>query len=521
MHKAAFLVSLALAISAGPAVSQEVASGHAANLDFLERMLLSQERTLRESVIDALGDENDGRRLAKFDGLVDEIEQPSQLHAFVAVQGASTLAMMGRGEEAKARFEELLRMYPTVAGVRFEAISSLAYTRQAPEAARLWIELAAIQPDIAKMIDGYTLGALLSNAQAQGRRDSRDALLLALDRIGYESGSAALRSEMLEAVFRNSATDPDRHAEAIGALKRMEDPELLRSILANRSYERFWPEIPSDRVSWISRVESHLANLASDSAESDFGQVEGAFITRVQGFTGPETVLAAYLPRLREVLAEGDPTGANHEYVFWVAPLAKALVLAGDPAQAKQVLLEAARVYGAIGSVNRLNVAANYALFLVAQGRADKALEVIEPAIAELDSKNTSSFALAQMQAVRVRALHRLDRMDEAKDALAVLKSNQANMLQTYADTMLQIGRPDAARDAVVASLRSPFYASGIEYLQPPMNSHLTKADREIVELRALLRQEAAVQEALNEVGRIVEIEPIAVEDFSYPVIAS
>ncbi len=487
----------------------------------IDRLLQPEYRDLREAILRALQEPDPTDGIRKIDPLLALIETGSPIATLLTSRKAALTVSAGRTREGRIAFERLLERHPRVHAIKLIAIDSLAYTAEADFAARQWIELAARAPVAARTIGGYTLGALVGNLEAGGDIDGLVALCLALERIGYDPGSVALRDRMQLAIFVNAANDSGREQQARTALDKVADPVERIAIAAQARFRDYWPRIELDPAALDALGANYLEQLRQDFLRADNGTAAGAYLGAAASLTEPRATAGAYtrlLDRLFEVSPESLYT--RYDTPFWVAPLASAWTAAGSPDEAEELFVTALDRYSAITGTNPLNITANYALDLLERDRPREALALIEPAIAELAAAGQSLGALGKMHAVRLRAYHRLGQAEVAADSRRHLEEARSTQLATYANTMLALGEDEAAKTVLIANLRSADPEQGIRYLQHPvveLRTASTAANQADIDR---MRQDGEVMAALDRVGRILDKVSIGVADYDHAAVA-
>ncbi len=495
-----------------PLAAQEAGLDAEAQRDAIMRMAFP-DAALRADVQRAFEEENHARRLVLLEDVAPKVDRTSIAgDAMVRTAIATALAELGRTGEARESFDVVIKRYPFMLGPRLSGIYSLSFTSEAQTAARWWIELAVADPAAAKLLDGYTFDTITRNLIGIGHLDARDALYLALDGIGYDPGSITRISKMQFALFRILSADPERHDEARAALAKIKDPLILQNILSASVNRPFWEEIGTAEEDWRERVHTMLIQTAQDVAKVDDGFLAGTFLFIADDFVRPDQLVDRYLPQLQQELIANGGDDQAHQYAFWLPPLARALVLAGRPEDAEELYRTGLEALEGMDSVTRLNVSSNYAVFLDAEGRPEEALAMIEPAIEELERRDTDHYAALQMRAVRVVALHHLGRLASDDPDIAMLDNTRDGMFSTYADTMLLIGRQDELRRVVLARLSGDHWRAPLEYLQHGLGTQLTQRQREIEAGRQRLRDDPDIRKALARVGRIVEVPQVTID---------
>ncbi|ABC63652.1 hypothetical protein [Erythrobacter litoralis] len=512
----------AAALSPVSLVAQEAPPIEVRGEDGLDRLLQSiftgPNAAMRPQVRSALLQTDQAKKLTALETVLADLRKPSGAYAFVAGERARTLAGVGRDDEARAEFEHLIETYPQTLPLRMLAIDALSFGSEAVAAARLWMELAATEPQAARLLDGYTLDAVSGNLEAIGRLDTQAALFLALERIGYDPGSAARASGMNYAIFTNAAEDPEREDVARAALAKVADPSALQSIRADAQYSAFWPAIDMSPETLTERVADYVGQIGRDAATTRDGATGGVFLRQAVAYGDPQAVLARYGNELeRAFAASADAGNAPLGFAFWVSPIAKAHLVNGQANKADALYRQAIRAFSGMDSTIKLNASANYAQFLLESGRLQEALETIEPAIAELDEREMALNARAQMLAVKVRALHLLGRLSDEEPALKAFETLARDLPALYAQTMMQIGRFDAAQRAIATNLRGSNYRLALGYLQPSFAAHLSPSERRDEGLKGQLRYDPVIVRLLKEKGRIETYEPVRIELEQWP----
>ncbi len=499
--------------SAAPAFAQQASSAAVPPVRTVKRPPVATPTELppelARSLVSALSEQSADRKLAKFRALLPSLEAPSSWHLIASMQVGQLLAEAGRTTEARDHFAGTIVTYPDTLGVKLGAVYALAYTNEAQVAARWWTELAASDAKAARAIDGYTLDALMGNLSAQDHLDTRAALLLALDRIGYEPGSAQQGEALAFAVFENAAPDPARSADAQRALSRLDTPELVQRILARNTYAAYWSDIAQTPEAWRERAKRLVAARRAELREEDTGPGRRMLLGALCGFGDPAHVVAVYGPEMDRLLAKRFDPQTLDDLSHWAAQLARAYELAETPDAAKSFYRRVERAVAPYDGVNRINVTANHAKLLVDSGDALEGLLLIEPALAEMEELRTALNGRYPMIAVRVLALDALGRLDEATQALASLEAGKQGGIGTYVDTMVRLGRSEAAAAALTAQLSSRDPDDALAFLQPPLANRLTVSGRFVETSRRAMLADASVRAALSRVGRLVPVDPI------------
>jgi len=457
-------------------------------------------------------------RLTRLDDVIAELPAANPANAMLQTMKAQTLVGLGRREEALAYVRQTMRAFPRLPPVWLGAIQVFAFTEHPEAAADFWIELSRFNPAVAKSIEEYYWLALAPRLGSTGNWAKLKDLAVALDAIGYDGGSEASRSLLADTLFRMKMEQGDV-AGARVQLERVSNPATLAEIMSNERLSAVWEANPwADAERRGPIVRSWIDDLGR--AAIDDGLQTSLFLRAVAEHVGPDAVVAAYEPVLRAQMAKGPAGPDSFDFSFWVPGLAGAHVAAGRPDVAEALYRDASAHFASLNSPVRLNATSNYALFLQRQGRDEEALPLIEEAIEALYRAGGVNPELLQMHAVRALALDGLGRSREAAESIRVLERNRGMSLATYVDTMLELGRFEPARDALVDALESDAYMSAVRLLQPPIAAYRSPFDERIQALRTRLAQDRRVQRALAGKGRVLDFEPVRLDPFELPDLA-
>lgn len=484
---------------------------------FVDSVLSPAELDLRPIIIHAVQESEPLRGITLIEEIIPRLSEDSKLRIFLLTQRAALKVSSGDIRAGRAEFEALMQQFPQVGYVKLEAIDSLAYGKEAEFAVRQWIDLAASNPAAARSISGYTMGAMVGNLDTSGNSSSASALFLALDRIGYDPGTAALRNQMQLAIFVNAANDDGRENQATSALRKLTNPEVLLSLASQSRYQYYWEHIALDAKSLNAGGAAFLRELEKDFLAAENGVAAGRFLSAAVDFGDAQVVAKVYSQLLSRLLKDTDDSYyAQYDTPFWVSPIAFAWLAAGNPGAAEQQFKAALNRHADVQGTINLNISANYARLLLEIDRPREALALIDPAIAELTYSGGAAAALAQMHLVRLRAYHQLGKLSEASDSRRYLNEMPTAYLDTYVDAMLLIGEEGMAKEAIIKGLRSYNPQQAIKVLQYPLARTRNKVQAECQRKLELLRHDKDVLAALAAVGRIVPIVPIDAGPFDH-----
>lgn len=482
----------------------------------IDQVLTPDQVQFRDRISGALLERDPVKAIEAIDALLPVLDSNSHASIILRAHRARKLVFQGEVQAGKAAFEKLLAEHFQYPVIWYQAIDGFAYTSAADFAARLWIQLTQF-PEVARLLGGSTLSALVGNLEANGYFDLRDELYLHLDKIDYDPGTTAQRNNMQYVLFKQAAVRDDSKDEARAALRKIIDPEILISIASQKKYEDFWGEIDLSPSALNNDAKACLTALQQDFLKPFAGEAAHQYISAALAFTGPNAVASAFGPVLDRLIARaGEDKHLSGELPYWISPISGAWQGSGSPERAEQLFKDAFRAFSQDHGGIKLNISSNYARFLMEEGRLQEALPLIESSIEELNALDLSRDSLSPMHAVRLRIYHGLGMPEKAEDSRLNLEKAKSVQIRVYSDTMLAIDEYEAARSAVIAMLGSNEADIAIAYLQKPIGNLITAAARDAETRRDLLRDDPAVIMALQKVGRIVDVEPIAVENFDH-----
>jgi hypothetical protein len=270
-----------------------------------------------------------------------------------------------------------------------QATVIFAFSEYTAEAADFWIELAGFNPDAARHIGGYFWRGIRERLRARGDGEKLRALAQALEAIHYDGGNEASRSALAEELFDDAMVSGDIE-RARTLLPRISDPDKLSEIAVSERTRALWDDVARvDDATRAAVLRRWIVGLGE--AARDDGELGGRFISATTAHMGPEAVLAAYVPVLREAMADGAARQEDFGLTFWLAPLANAYAVAGDDAAAEALYREALGYFATLQSPVKLNASANLALFLQMRGRHAEALALIDESIAGMQRSAAST----------------------------------------------------------------------------------------------------------------------------------
>jgi len=415
--------------------------------------------------------------------------------AFVDGLQASALLGLNRDAEARALVDKAEQLAPSSAEPSRAIFMGALITKRPKFAADALDRMIARAPDMVRGLDQNWIGYFL-NHEPDGQKTRNEDRRIALARIGYGG---------------DTATGHWRAADAVGILVRRGDfsgaseflqyvnePEYYENMLIQKRYAPLWPELGELVGPHLERVrESSLRSSKMDYAnDPDDRDKLQRYVNALRhaGKLDDAIALRGTLPTTSAEMASADePTG------WAVNNIALALHEAGRADEADELfaLLNDAPMpkehWRVSMKINRLEL-------LVADGKFDKALPLIEPTA----RTEGSVFADQLVRRLRYCTLSSLGRKEEAAKYLPDMLAHAADAPGPTIDGLLcagDLGKAEqVALDALKDEKKEAFEEDFIRHLQ----AHpLTSDDPSVWQGRWLeLRARPAIQREFDRLGR-------------------
>lgn len=337
------------------------------------------------------------------------------------------LGREGRIQELVAVQRELAEALPRDGVVRaFGVIIALEENRYADAADQL-ATLAATAPASLDILTGAAVRQISSHLRQPDQRDARARMIIALARTEWEPADLpdlriGLTEEAIGALIDRGEVD-----EAEGMLDRIEQPELLASMLVDRHYAPIWPAIearlgPKGATS-VDRFARQKLAVYGDTPDAEGALRDAANALLLLGH--PDDVVD-----MTNGVAVKE--GMSREAVQTLLIRARALAILRRNDEAERLLgafvaLDPARTPDASTAL------ITYPEFLDEIGRPARALEAAREAKAR-GAGTLNEFGLRWLDRTEICALSALGRTAEANQAMDQLKAladqNQAATIE-------------------------------------------------------------------------------------------
>lgn len=462
---------------------------------------------------------NHSLALTRLDQAMELIPVPSPTNALLHTFRAAILLRLDNEAEAAKVFSDAIDIYRGFPPLLFSAVNALGYTAYAGDAADYWVDLAEVDPEGARRIEGAVLSSIIQQLESRSDYNRIGALVDALDAIDYDGNDPIAKVTVAEMVVDQAIYRADL-ARAREHLPDVLSPSGMEYILTDLEYRALWEDVPWSDPDQREAVIANWLNALAERARYDRA-TGGTFLLLAGGHVDPAVLVEAYRPQMMRAFAfEADDPNVLYDYAYWVAPMANAQWNSGDLAGAEETYQVALDAFTRLKNPARFNAGANFAKLLVDTGRLEEGLAMMEETIAELEAMDSSNLALLPMHAVRARALHGLGRHDEAEAALRLVTDQAVANPELALTTLLFLGQEREARDLIIERLESSInYRDAINYLQPDISGYRTPSAAANDALVDILRGNRRVMRALERRGRMLEQGPIRLEGYTPPPI--
>jgi tetratricopeptide (TPR) repeat protein len=266
-------------------------------------------------------------------------------------------------------------------------------------------------------------------------------------------------------------------------------------------YRGLWPDIetwagPQLKQQWASYLNEARARWnAGKTAQSSLDYLSA--------------LLAAhhYKTALRKLLPLFDKPDKRQDFdlIFAVNSMAETLARMNRWKDGEELFKRAQAVWPVEENANALNIGANYAVFLLNEGRADEGLKRLDESIdqARKWGPEVGKSAVAAMYHYRACMLHQLGRNSEAGIAMAMAAQEGP---ASAAGLQLCLDNPQAAKKALIAGLdKEDMRDAIVGFVQLPSEEPLPSAySRKMRERVDALRTDPELLRAVAKYGRVI-----------------
>jgi tetratricopeptide (TPR) repeat protein len=465
-----------------------------------EELALPTEQELLNRTLSKLAAARDpAALLAILDAALAEVPEPTKLRGFLQFSRASLLFQDTDNAQALQAAEESVRLLPDYSAPLLIASSLYAYANQPGKGADYLLRAAALDPHAVRTLDDYEVNNLLRRLRFARQDDRANALSDRLFSIGWIGSRLGSQSTLARAAIERHLSNGDV-ASARALVPKLLLPAHSYSLLANNDFKAIWPDVerwggPKLQRQWTIYLTEARARWTASKA-----------IETAQDYSSALLAAGHYRSVIREIrpLLDRKLNPDDHDPIFVVAGIARALAHEGRWQEVDQVFVKAQEVWPLESTANAINIAANRARYLLLAGRPKDALQQMDAAIAQGRRWEVNPDALAAMHHSRACALHELRHTAEAgvSTSIALAAEFPVNGAQLH----LCLGNASAARSLLLQALKDPSSRDGIiGFVQTPDEPAFpSEYGRKFSAKVDALRNDPELVETVKKYGRIL-----------------
>lgn len=411
------LLALLLAGSAAPAAAELLPEPH--------RIALPSEQAEFQAFAELLVRpmEGPGEALARLDGLLDRLKQPTRFRGLVQYARARAMAQMDDERAARDVVAESVRLLPGYSGPLLLGVDVHAYADEPAQAADYLLRAIALDPAVVREFPEYDLRNLLMRLVV--RRDTRRLGLVSeqMLAIGW-TGGLQTRSELARAAIEHRVEAGEIDA-ARALVPKLLVPADAHTLLIQRKYEPLWEAIETWSGPRLERLwPAYLSETRARWAASRDPELAVAHAHALRSAGHWETLVRDILPLFSQPLDRER----DQQLVFVAAPLADALARRGRSAEIDPMFERALRTWPVGDDANALNLSGNRAVHRMYRGDLQGAIEGLDATLAEAArwEGQVSAGAFAVIHFHRACALHRAGRGAQAIASRAIVIATAA-----------------------------------------------------------------------------------------------
>ena len=447
------------------------------------------------------------KALPALDEALGKLQRPSKLRGVVQFMRSGLLIANNRESDAIDAIEESIRLLPGYSAPLLSAASTYAYANQPGKGTDYFLRAAEVDPKGVRKVDDYEVDNLMRRLKVA--RDDRRARMLSdrLLEIGWIGSSLRSRSNLARTAIEQRIDD-GKIDDAKALIPKLVVPGHSYDLLMDRKYSAIWPDLEA----WAGpRLEGQWATYLREArdrwAPSKDVVATRDYLAALRAAGHDRTTIRDILPLFDRKL---DPVRDN-ELQFVVAGVANALANEGRWNDVQALFAKAQAVWPLQQkNPNSLNIAANWATYLLYEGKYEQALQKMEVALDLARQWEVNPDAVGQMYAYRACALHQMKRDSEAGVSIGI--ASAVGFPNDLAYLHLCTGNRDAARRVLLDCLKSETERGRV--LAFMQKSSLGAVDSEYGRrLRAEIDQLRADPEILAEVQKYGRILPYSEGD--------
>jgi len=390
------------------------------------------------------------KALPALDEALGKLQRPSKLRGVVQFMRSGLLIANSRESDAIDAIEESIRLLPGYSAPLLSAASTYAYANQPGKGTDYFLRAAEVDPKGVRKVDDYEVDNLIRRLKVA--RDDRRARMLSdrLLEIGWIGSSLRSRSNLARTAIEQRIDD-GKIDDAKALIPKLVVPGHSYDLLMDRKYSAIWPDLEA----WAGpRLEGQWATYLREARDrwtpSKDVVATRDYLAALRAAGHDRTTIRDILPLFDRKL---DPVRVN-ELQFVVAGVANALAHEGRWNDVQALFAKAQAVWPLQQkNPNSLNIAANWASYLLYEGKYEQALEKMEVALDLARQWEVNPDAIGQMYAYRACALHQMKRDSEAGVSIAI--ASAVGFPNDLAYLHLCTGNRDAARRALLDGLKS------------------------------------------------------------------
>lgn len=476
-----------------------------------DQIATGNDQVLLSEIARKLSDPDQSSALPALDAALVKLREPSRLRGMVQFWRASVLLNEDRYPQAVDAIEESIRLLPGYSGPLILAASIYAYSNQPGQGADYFLRASQIDPATVRMIDDYEVHNIVRRLSYAGEERRSDAISNRLLEIGWVGSSLASRSGLAKSAIQRRLSDGDVEG-ARSLVTKLLIPGDSYGLLVNKDFSAIWPDIESWAGPQLHRQWATYLREAHDrwAASKNVNTVRD-YSNALLAAGHDRTVIRDILPHFYRKLEPNE----DQDLQFVVAGVAGALAREGRWNDVQRLFERATEVWPlSKENPNSLNIAANWARFLMYQGKYTAALAKMDEAIDLAVKWQVNPDAIAAMHHYRACTLHELGRGNEA--GLSIAFATSVEFPTDVAHLHLCTGNPSAARRILDEALKSESSRNSVLVWAQKSMHRLMPSDweRKMHARIEELRLDPSLQSEVEKVGRIL---PFALREGAAP----
>jgi tetratricopeptide (TPR) repeat protein len=435
------------------------------------------------------------------DKALAKLPAPTKFRGLVQLMRAGALSALNRQLDALDAVQESVRLLPEYSAPLIGASSIYAYLNRPGEGADYLVRAIDIDPQTVRTVDDYEIGNLM--LRLKGVRDERRIRMVSdrLLEIGWLGTRLGSRSGLAVEAIKRRANQADLDG-ARALVPKLLVPNHSYSLLMDNQYQALWPDIETWAGSKLERQWTiYLTEARARWATSKSAQSSQDYLSALIAARHYKTAVRDLLP-----LFEKPDRLQDYDLIFAVNSMAETLARLDRWKDADAQFAHAQTVWPIKEQANALNIAANYARFLLFEGRSEEGLTRMNEALAEARRWGpvVNLNAVAAMHHYRACMLHQLGRDAEAGASMAAAVAGESPT--SVASLHLCLGDAQAAKKALIAGLENEELRDEIiGFVQLPSDDPLPSDYARAMRARMdALRTDPDLLKAIAKYGRVV-----------------